>query len=361
MAIATYSTTNAGAVCSGKASMPSALTDQRAQYQRERERARGLRFGGRRQQREPPGQIPRPRRGAADRRRDQDDPEVAHDVLPPGAPQQDHSQRRRDRERDDRAPTRVPRAPTGTICATVHPSAVAGVMASRTLAGVEKTELEIQPNPSPLTTLIATTTATARSTPRTARPPIRVGHQDERNGRRGRQLDRRRQRAQRDAQQHPSLDGESDAGDHQTNHQEVVVRRGHQLEQHERAEQHPAMSRVPARRPASGPAAARTPRAATRPTSSSARISSTPGHQARAGERAHDPQEQRAVGRGGVAPERRHRAQHVRLAVLGEDRRRVPIRIQPEVREGSLGQVAVGVLAEQRRGHGQRRAPQPPR
>ena len=59
-----------------------------------------------------------------------------------------------------------PRAPTGTTCATVQPSAVAGVIARRTLSGVENTVVEIHPSPRPEITLTARTTAAATSAPR---------------------------------------------------------------------------------------------------------------------------------------------------------------------------------------------------
>ncbi len=61
----------------------------------------------------------------------------------------------------------------GTTCATVQPSAVAGVIASRTLSGVENTVVEIQPSPRPVTMLTATsTTPAATSTPVSRDPPI---------------------------------------------------------------------------------------------------------------------------------------------------------------------------------------------
>ena len=121
-----------------------------------------------------------------------------------------------------------PRAPTGTTCATVQPSAVAGVIASRTLSGVENTDVEIQPSPSPVTTLTASDHARRVEQPRL--PPRSAGRlarptRMNRIAAAAGQLDRRRQRAHRDAQQHASLDGECDAGDHQTNHQKIVVRR----------------------------------------------------------------------------------------------------------------------------------------
>ena len=83
-------------------------------------------------------------------------------------------------------------------------------------------------------------------------------------------------------------------------------------------------------------------------------------HEVRAGDRhhhAHDSQEQRTVRRRRVPPERIDGAQHVRLAGVREDRRRVAIRIDPEMHERPLREVAVRVLAEQRRREQQWQAP----
>ena len=169
-----------------------------------------------------------------------------------------------------------PRAPTGTTCATVHPSAVAGVIARRTLSGVENTVVEIHPSPRPVIRLTAATTSRgcradsrrtqARPAPRRPRPHDRINtiaaaagslivaanaHTTmPRSGRRSMASD--------------------DAGDQQTDHQEIVVGPGHEVEQHERAEHPPGRAcRVPAERLAR--AVGRIPRAMHEPIASSTR------------------------------------------------------------------------------------------
>ena len=84
------------------------------------------------------------------------------------------------------------------------------------------------------------------------------------------------------------------------------------------------------------------------------------GDQVRAGDRddhAHQPQEQRAVRRGGVPPERRHGRHHVLLVQAGERSRRSVVRVVAEVQDRALGDVAVHVTAEQGRRERERRQP----